>query len=409
MTRTEKANQILLLIYELTNGDIFEEIERIYNWESCEGYYLENEFAFAKEIPAKTGIDNYGEFCKLILQLHDQELIITKMSNESSVRDGYYEGIYSDSEKVFDFYDIKITEKGTEKYKKLMEENKKTETEKANEILLWIYDKIDGDEFGDIPLVNQNNFPGSGIEAYNEFEKLLVKLKKKGLVEMEDNNPERGESIQFKDLKLTSVGIGKCKLLKDNVDLIPKDIKQTKMKEPKIFISHSSDDKDVVEKAIDILEAIGVPNSKIFCSSFEGYGVKLGEDFLERIKRELNNDVMVLFILTSNFYTSPISLCEMGASWVKTNKQILILIPPFEYSQIKGVFPTLHSMKINEQSKLNSLKDSVIEFMGLNILNTSIWERKRNKILKEINEILNKTISKPPTIENNPNFWMGKS
>ena len=49
----------------------------------------------------------------------------------------------------------------------------------------------------------------------------------------------------------------------------------------KIFISHSSADIDIVEKVIDILEAIGVPSDKIFCSSFEGYGIRLGSDFLQ--------------------------------------------------------------------------------------------------------------------------------
>lgn len=82
----------------------------------------------------------------------------------------------------------------------------------------------------------------------------------------------------------------------------------------KIFISHSSLDSQYVEKIIDILEAIGVPSEKIFCSSFEGYGVKLGSDFLEVIKEELNSNVLVLFVLSSNFYSSVVSLCEMGAT-----------------------------------------------------------------------------------------------
>lgn len=168
--------------------------------------------------------------------------------------------------------------------------------------------------------------------------------------------------------------------------------KPMELGDQKIFISHSSLDIKIVEKVIDILEAIGVPSNKIFCSSFEGYGVKLGSDFLEVIKKELDSNVLVLFILSSNFYSSVVSLCEMGATWVKTNKHIPILIPPFEYDDIKGVIPTTHGMKINEKDKLNSLKDIVAEFIGLEPLNTSVWERRRDNVLKEVKKILDSGI-----------------
>ncbi len=156
----------------------------------------------------------------------------------------------------------------------------------------------------------------------------------------------------------------------------------------KVFISHSSIDKDYIEKVIDILELIGVHSSDIFCSSFEGYGIKLGENFLDRIKDELNNEVLVVFILSKNFYNSPISLCEMGATWIKTNYHVPILIPPFDYKDIKGVIPQSHAMKINESEKYNNLKDLIEHKFNLKTMNSSIWERKRNKILAEINLII---------------------
>lgn len=174
----------------------------------------------------------------------------------------------------------------------------------------------------------------------------------------------------------------------EQIEMQTKKEKSTELGDQKIFISHSSLDIEVVGKVVDILEAIGVPSSKIFCSSFEGYGVKLGSDFLKVIKKELDSNVLVLFLLSSNFYSSVVSLCEMGATWVKTNKHIPILIPPFEYDDIKGVIPTTHGMKINEKDKLNSLKDIVADFIGLDPLNTSVWERRRDNVLKEVKKVL---------------------
>lgn len=161
----------------------------------------------------------------------------------------------------------------------------------------------------------------------------------------------------------------------------------------KIFISHSSLDSKYVEKIIDILETIGVQNDRIFCSSFEGYAVKLGNDFLEEIKNELNNQVLVIFVLSTNFYSSVVCLCEMGATWVKTNKHIPILIPPFDYSDIKGVIPTTNGMKINEKVKYNSLKTVIEEFLEIKPINISVWERKRDNVLKDLKVMLDSSIN----------------
>ena len=173
---------------------------------------------------------------------------------------------------------------------------------------------------------------------------------------------------------------------------------EIKMKE--IFISHSSLDSKYVEKIIDILEIMGVPSDKIFCSSFEGYGVRLGNDFLQDIRKRLNGQVLVVFVLSENFYSSVVSLCEMGATWVKTNSHIPVLIPPFDYKDVKGVIPTSNGMKINEKSKYNSLKTIVEEFLDLEPISNSVWERKRDNVLKELKVLLENTSSSNEQTEN---------
>ena len=157
----------------------------------------------------------------------------------------------------------------------------------------------------------------------------------------------------------------------------------------KIFISHSSKDKKIVEELIEILETIGMNSTQIFCSSFEGYGIEYGENFLETIKNELDNKVLVLFMLSNNFYDSPICLCEMGASWMKTNTHIPILIPPLEFKDIKGVFPLTQGLMINNSLALNQFKEQIENIFALkNILNSSTWERKRDRIINRINKEL---------------------
>jgi len=152
----------------------------------------------------------------------------------------------------------------------------------------------------------------------------------------------------------------------------------------KVFISHSSKDKLYVEEIIDIIETIGLHSSQIFCSSFDGYGIDLGENFLDRIKVELDENNLVLFILSQNFYQSPVSLCEMGATWIKTNEHIPILIPPFDFKDIQGVIPLTQGFKINDSLKLNLFKEKIEKLFGLTPIDNSVWERKRDRNLQRI-------------------------
>ncbi|PIQ21069.1 MAG: hypothetical protein COW65_11260 [Cytophagales bacterium CG18_big_fil_WC_8_21_14_2_50_42_9] len=156
----------------------------------------------------------------------------------------------------------------------------------------------------------------------------------------------------------------------------------------KVFISHASADKDIVEKIIDLLRGMGVSSDKIFCTSFEGYGIDLGDNFLDALKQELSNNVLVLFVLSRKFYASPICLCEMGAAWITTKEHVPILIPPLGFEDVKGVFPNTQGMILNDKDKINSLKERIEKFFNLTPAKHSIWERERNNILEEIDRRL---------------------
>ena len=171
---------------------------------------------------------------------------------------------------------------------------------------------------------------------------------------------------------------------------IPTKHKDEKMN--KVFISHSSIDKLYVGELIDLLRGIGLEQKEIFCTSFEGYSIDLGEDFLSRIKNELGSEVLVLFVLTPNFYKSEVCLCEMGATWVNAKLCIPILIPPFDFKDIKGVFPQTQGLKVNDSSKLNSLKDKIEREFHKTPIHISEWERLRSRFLKSVDTINNPTV-----------------
>lgn len=167
----------------------------------------------------------------------------------------------------------------------------------------------------------------------------------------------------------------------------------------KIFISHSSTDAEYVEQIIQLLNDIGVPKNKdsIFCSSFEGYGIPLGERIYDYLKDQFNQNILVLFILSDNYYNSTPCLNEMGATWVSTRDYQSILLPGFEFSRINGAIdPTKICFRVDDLQKLNSFKDKILDKFKLPNIDGSIWERDRNKFVAAIQKI---ALHKKPTMQ----------
>ena len=176
----------------------------------------------------------------------------------------------------------------------------------------------------------------------------------------------------------------------EQLSLVPETINATSSSEiSKVFISHASNDSEIVEEVIEILESVGLDSNQIFCTSFEGYGIELGDNFLDAIKDELSSDCLVIFLLSKSFYESPVCLCEMGATWVLAKEHIPVLVPPLDFTDIKGVIPLTQGFKINEPLKLNIFKDKIEKTFSIsNPLTMSTWERKRDRIITRIEKSL---------------------
>lgn len=183
-------------------------------------------------------------------------------------------------------------------------------------------------------------------------------------------------------------------------------------KAPKIFISHSTDDRPIVEKFVTMLEQMGVKQDQLFCSSVVGYGIPQGAgDLYDFIRNEMSNDnLFVIMMLSKNYYKSPACLNEMGAAWVQQNAYQSILLPGFQYSEIKGaVNPRAMCFSLADQENRNyaltELKDRIIAHLGMDDISHISWERNRDKFIEEVDHIAQKQFESsnvPPERSNDP-------
>ena len=83
---------------------------------------------------------------------------------------------------------------------------------------------------------------------------------------------------------------------------------------------------------------------------------------------------------------------EMGAAWVLQYKYTTILLPGFDFPQIKGAInPRTIGLKLDAEGdivkeKLNELKNTIVEEFHLSQMSDIRWEKKRDNYLKNINK-----------------------
>ncbi len=168
----------------------------------------------------------------------------------------------------------------------------------------------------------------------------------------------------------------------------------------KIFISHAAKDVDYVAEIVQLLNDIGIVKDaeKIFCSSLPGYDIPYGANIYEFLKEELNkSNIMVLFILSDNYYESTPCLNEMGATWITSKEYGSVLLPNFDFKKVRGAIDPLKiSFNIDNQNGLDKFREKILEIFNLTETKYTIWTSDRDRFIERINQI---KLSVPATRE----------
>lgn len=161
-----------------------------------------------------------------------------------------------------------------------------------------------------------------------------------------------------------------------------------------LFISHSCLDIEYVKVLVELLKKIGFKDDKkLFCSSLTGYNIPVGNNIYDYLKKQFEKNLHVICLLSDNYYRSPACMNEMGAAWVKTEKQTAILVLEFNYSQIRGAIDASNLwIKMNEKERINELKEKLIEEFDLQSaqINSSLWMSELDEYIKQVNDIYEK-------------------
>lgn len=155
-------------------------------------------------------------------------------------------------------------------------------------------------------------------------------------------------------------------------------------KKMKLFISHKSEDKELINGFVDLLISIGFSSDNLIYTSKPGYGIPLGMPIYEYLKKTLNNDVVIIYMLSNNYYKSPACLNEMGGAWVNSSKGYVFMLPLFTYQEIDGAIdPRAIASKLDDSLKLTELKNELVDQFKISRPSDIVWEDNKSKYLAE--------------------------
>lgn len=153
----------------------------------------------------------------------------------------------------------------------------------------------------------------------------------------------------------------------------------------RIFISHSSKDKDIMEKfADDILQlGIGLSHEDIFCTSIEEMGNKNGEDIRRHIRDNVQSADFSFLMISKNYKESEICLNEMGSVWAADNRVRYYILPDVDFKEIGWLCDAYKADKLGDSVVLDTLEQELTDFYGLPRKGT-IWSRHRQNFIDYI-------------------------
>lgn len=160
---------------------------------------------------------------------------------------------------------------------------------------------------------------------------------------------------------------------------------QSSINTHKLFISHSSKDKEFVSEFNDrILQlGIGISPDDIFCTSIEDMNIKNGEDIRQHIKDNILSADFSFLLISENYKNSEICLNEMGAVWANDNNVRYYLLPNTDFRQIGWLCDTKQAEKLTDQIVLDKLYNELTSYYNIE-RRLETWSRHRVTFVNNI-------------------------
>lgn len=135
----------------------------------------------------------------------------------------------------------------------------------------------------------------------------------------------------------------------------------------KIFISHSSADRDAADAFVDLLRdaLVGLRADDIRCTSVQGYGLSAGTVFEEQLRREIAEAECLVALLTPAGQRSTYVLFELGARWQTGRPFLAVQMCGLRPESLKGPISNVINTDGSNEWDVEDMLATVAKLVGV--------------------------------------------
>lgn len=164
-----------------------------------------------------------------------------------------------------------------------------------------------------------------------------------------------------------------------------------------IFISHSSKDKVLVEKLIQLLHLAFLTVEEIRATSVPGYGLPGGSSTDDHLRTEINDAVVVVGLISQASVRSSYVIFELGARWGSRKPMVPLLAPGFDPSQLEGPLRGINCLDASSASHLHQFLQELSGHLKTPLGSAAAVQRQIDDIVA-----LGKQLANPPRQQTPP-------
>jgi len=154
----------------------------------------------------------------------------------------------------------------------------------------------------------------------------------------------------------------------------------------KIFISHCSDDKTLVESLIDLLRnAFNLDSEDIRCTSVDGYKLPIGADLNETIRKEVSCTKIFIAVITESALASPYTMFECGARWGTAKPFYPIVCSIYGAKLLQGPLQVINAAIASNEGDIHNFLESISNNSGFKLQKVTSYNRNIKNLIDVIN------------------------
>ena len=182
--------------------------------------------------------------------------------------------------------------------------------------------------------------------------------------------------------------IDKLTLIQEEASIM-KTLPKEKKYSMDIFISHSSQDRDIAKSLIEIIRsALNIPANRIRCTSLSGYKLPIGASTDDQLRNEIFDSKVFIGIISPASIHSSYVLFELGARWGARLPLLPLTTSKMGITLLEGPLKNINALDCCIKEDLFQFINDLSGHLEIPPENPSVYNEK-------INELVNLSLEAP--------------